>query len=90
MTDVAVAAVPVPAFHAVRRHYPTGRWLIARNRHYSLDETADFIWCTCDGSASIADVAEALAEAEGRPLDEALAATLLALDYFRRAGLVSY
>jgi Coenzyme PQQ synthesis protein D (PqqD) len=89
LTEFCTADVPVPELRVVRRKYGSDRFLTSRTRFFKLDLLADEVWRACDGRASVARIAEQVAASQQRPLDEALAATILALQYFQRYGLLT-
>jgi hypothetical protein len=89
LTEVATGSVPRPRLRVVRRRYGDRRFLVDRVRLFALDPLADAVWRACDGSSTVAEIAERVAAAESRPLDEALAATALAVTHFERNGLLA-
>jgi hypothetical protein len=88
MTMLDTESVPRRGWHVRRRKYEGAAWLVARNRFFRLDPAADAVWMAADGTRPVAEIARHVSAALDRPLDEALAAVVLALVCFREQGLV--
>jgi hypothetical protein len=90
LTPISTSLIPKADYHVRRRKYLDGPWLIANSRFYQLDTLTDHLWVACDGNATIEEIAKGLSATENLTLGEALAATLLILEYFRELGFISY
>jgi phosphoenolpyruvate phosphomutase len=88
LTTVVTTAVPTARYDVRRRKYKGEVSLIRGNEFYRLDEVADSIWIRCEGSSTLREIAESLAAAEDFTLGEAVAATIVAVEFFRRQGLI--
>lgn len=60
---------------------------LERDRAHCLNQTAAFVWGRCDGRTSPREMARALGQSAGTPVDEKL--VWLALDQLRRNHLLS-
>ncbi|MCS7192587.1 MAG: PqqD family protein [Armatimonadetes bacterium] len=67
-------------------------WLLSRPiyRQIELDEIGSFVWQLCDGSHTIADIAERLQKRYQLSRREAFASLIEFLSQLKRKGLISF
>ncbi|MFA0753630.1 MAG: hypothetical protein IMHGJWDQ_001409 [Candidatus Fervidibacter sp.] len=68
------------------------RWLTSRPlyRHIELDEIGGFVWQLCDGTNTVADIANALQQRYQLSRREAFASLAEFLDQLHRRGLIRW
>jgi hypothetical protein len=83
-------AVVRPDHRVRRRRYGEQAFLIRHLEYFALDGMSDTVWRGCERALPVGEVVALVAREHALPLDEALAATVLALERFRALALVHY
>ena len=81
-------AVPTTDPRVQRRRYAGQAWLFLRHSWLALDPPSDTVWLGCLSSLSIESIIHKVAENHSFPLNEAVAATVVALQLFREHGFI--
>jgi hypothetical protein len=85
---ISKQSMPRATWQARRRRYGDERWLVRFNDFYELDPITDAVWLGCQDGLTVEGIVHRVAECEGLPAAEALAATVAALERFAELGLV--
>ena len=86
---ISKRAVPRTRVEVRRRRYDAQTtWLVSRNDWFELDELTDQVWLACDEGLTVEQIAQTISDRSGLAARDALAATILAIDHFRKLHLV--
>ena len=90
MTTLSKHAVPKVHYRLRRRRYNDTSWLVDYNDLYELDDVTDAVWLACEQELTVEQIIRTVAERQGLPLNEALAATVVTLQRFRELGFLDW
>jgi hypothetical protein len=83
-------SVPVQHLQARRRKSGGKAWLIRDNHFHELDEAADALFLACDGSRTVAQIAEDLVARGLLDAEDARDAARDTLDHFHALGIIRW